>query len=99
MVLTTLNFHSFALNNSSFTVQFQITRIEVLAVVLLMIQVFLNVVLCHQVLHNVLKHCNAFVFRFQQSKSTQHQILEDSYVGDSGLGYDMALLDKLLSLF
>jgi len=98
MVLTTLNFHSFVLNNSSFTVQFEITRFEVLAVVLLLIQVFWNVMLRHQVFHNVLKHCNALVFRFQQSKHTQHQILEDSHVGDSGLGYDMALLDKLLSL-
>jgi hypothetical protein len=59
MVLTTLNFHSFVLYNSSFTVQFEITRFEVLAVVLLMIQVFLNVMLCHQVFHNVLKHCTA----------------------------------------
>jgi len=98
MVLTILNFHSFILNNSSFTVQFKITRFEVLEVTLLMIQVFLNVMLCHQVFHNVLKHCNAFVSRFQQSKNTQHQILEDSHVGDSGLGYDMALLDELLSL-
>jgi light-regulated signal transduction histidine kinase (bacteriophytochrome) len=77
-------------------VQFEITRFEVLAVAL-MIQVFLNVMLCHQVFHNVLKHCNALVFRFQQSKDTQHQILEDSRVGDSGLGYDMAWLDKLFS--
>lgn len=59
MVLTILNFHSFVLNNSSFTVQFEITRFEVLVVVLLMIQVFLNVMLCHQVFHNVLKHCTA----------------------------------------
>ena len=98
LVLTVLNFHSFVLNNSSFTVQFEITRFELLAVVLLMIRVFLKVVLCHPVFHNVLKHCNAFVFGFQQSKST-HQILEDSHVRDSGLGYDMELLDKLLSLF
>jgi len=97
MVLTILNFHAFVLNNSSFTVQFEIIRCEFLAVVL-MIQVFLNVMLCHQVFHNVLKHCNAFVFRFQQSKNAQYQILEDSHVGDSGLGYDMALLDKLFSL-
>lgn len=98
MVLTILNFQSFVLNNRNFTVQFKITRSEFLAVVLLMIQVFLNVVLCHQVIHNVLKHYNARVFRFQQSKNTQHQYWK-THVGDSGLGYDMALLDKLLSFF
>lgn len=50
MVTSKLNFHSFVLNNSNFTVQFEITRFEVLAVVL-MIHVFLNVMLCHQVFH------------------------------------------------
>jgi len=66
MVLTILNFHSFVLNKSSFTVQFEIKRFEVLAVVLVMNQVFLNVMLYYQAFHNVLKHCNSFVFRFQQ---------------------------------